>query len=108
MSCFPALEYIRLSNNSKLELQPDTFASNPRLKCLLCQRVKAKELLGISAQTKKNLSWVAFSLFAEKSPLTICRLLQGMDRLGRVEVRPLVEIQHLIAYAKSKMNIMCI
>ncbi|XP_030256607.1 toll-like receptor 13 isoform X2 [Sparus aurata] len=86
VSCFPALEYIRLSNNSKLELQPDTFASNPRLKCLLCQRVKAKELLGISAQTKKNLSWVAFSLFAEKSPLTICRLLQGMDRLGRVEV----------------------
>ncbi|XP_073346036.1 uncharacterized protein [Pagrus major] len=86
VSCFPALGYIRLSNNSKLELQADTFASNPRLKSLLCQRVKAEELLGLSAQTKKNLSRVAFSLFVEKSPLTICGLLQGMDRLVGIEV----------------------
>lgn len=87
VSCFPALEYIRLSNNSKLELQPDVFASNRRLKSLLCQGVKAEVLAGLSAETKKNLSWVAFSLFVEKSPLTICGLLKGLDQLERVEVQ---------------------
>lgn len=92
VSCFPALEYIRLSNNSKLELQADAFASNPRLKSLLCQGVKAEVLVGLSAETKKNLSWVAFSLFVEKSPLTICGLLKGMDQLEKVEVCALVEM----------------
>ncbi|XP_075949692.1 uncharacterized protein LOC142951777 [Anarhichas minor] len=86
VSCFPALEYIRLSNNSKLELQADVFASNPRLKSLLCQGVKAEVLVGLLAETKKNLSWVAFSLFVEKSPLTICGMLKGMDQLEKVEV----------------------
>ncbi|CAJ1080890.1 toll-like receptor 13 [Xyrichtys novacula] len=86
VSCFPALEYITLSNNSKLELQADAFASNPRLKGLLCQSVQAEMLLRLSAQTKKNLSWVAFSLYVEKSPLTICQLLKGMDHLGRAEI----------------------
>ncbi|XP_070708148.1 toll-like receptor 13 [Pempheris klunzingeri] len=86
VSCFPALEYIRLSNNSKLELQADVFASNPRLKSLLCQGVKAEVLAGLSAETKKNLTTVAFSLFIEKSPLTICGLLKGMDQLEKVEV----------------------
>lgn len=86
VSCFPALEYIRLSNNSKLELQADAFASNPRLNTLLCQGLKAEVLVGLSAGTKKNLSWVGFSLFAEKSPLTICDLLKGMDGLGKLEV----------------------
>ncbi|KAL7371994.1 hypothetical protein ABVT39_008181 [Epinephelus coioides] len=86
VSCFPALEYIRLSNNSKLELQADVFASNPRLKSLLCQGVKAEVLAELSAETKKNLSWVAFSLFVEKSPLTICGLLKGMDRLQKIMV----------------------
>ncbi|XP_070846835.1 toll-like receptor 13 [Chaetodon trifascialis] len=86
VSCYPALEYIRLSNNSKLELQPDVFASNPRLKSLLCQGVQAEVLVGLSAETKKNLSWVAFSLFVEKSPLTICGLLKGLDKLERVEI----------------------
>ncbi|KAM9336630.1 uncharacterized protein ABDE67_019665 [Symphorus nematophorus] len=90
VSCFPALEYIRLSNNSKLELRADVFATNPRLKSLLCQGVKAEMLLGLSAETKKNLSWVAFSLFVEKSPLTICGLIKGMDKLERVEVCALV------------------
>ncbi|KAM3591312.1 uncharacterized protein V6R79_000087 [Siganus canaliculatus] len=86
VSCFPALEYIRLSNNSKLELQPDAFASNRRLKSLLCQGVQAEELLGLSEETKKNLSWVAFSLFVEKSPLTICSILKGMEQLEKAEV----------------------
>ncbi|XP_070783197.1 toll-like receptor 13 [Enoplosus armatus] len=86
VSCFPALEYISLSNNSKLELQADVFASNPRLKSLLCQGVKAEVLEGLSVETKKNLSRVAFSLFVEKSPLTICGLLKGMDHLESVEV----------------------
>ncbi|KAF1373987.1 hypothetical protein PFLUV_G00244600 [Perca fluviatilis] len=86
VSCFPALEHIRLSNNSKLELQADVFASNPGLKTLLCQGVKGEVLVGLSAVTKKNLSWVAFSLFVEKSPLTICGLLKGMDQLKIVEV----------------------
>lgn len=96
VSCFPALEYIRLSNNSKLELQADVFASNPRLQSLLCQGVKAEVLVGLSAQTKKNLSWVTFSLFMDKSPLTICGLLKGMDQLQRVEVCALVEMQQLL------------
>ncbi|XP_068439518.1 toll-like receptor 13 [Clinocottus analis] len=86
VSCFPALEYIRLSNNSKLEVQADVFASNPRLKSLLCQGVKAEVLVRLLAESKKNLSWVAFSLFVEKSPLTICGLLKGMDQLEKVEV----------------------
>ncbi|XP_031147307.1 toll-like receptor 13 [Sander lucioperca] len=86
VSCFPALEHIRLSNNSKLELQADVFASNPGLKSLLCQGVKGEVLVGLSAVTKKNLSCVAFSLFVEKSPLTICGLLKGMDQLEKVEV----------------------
>nr|QXJ40778.1 toll-like receptor 13a [Sebastes schlegelii] len=86
VSGFPALEFIRLSNNSKLELQADVFASNPRLTSLLCQGVKAEVLVGPLAETKKNLSRVAFSLFVEKSPLTICGLLKGMDRLKRVEI----------------------
>ncbi|XP_051274354.1 toll-like receptor 13 [Dicentrarchus labrax] len=86
VSCFPALEYIRLSNNSKLELQADAFASNPRLKILLCKGVKAEMLMGLSAETKKNLSEVEFSLFVEKSPLTICGLLKEMDKLERLEV----------------------
>lgn len=87
VSCFPALEYIRLSNNSQLELRADVFASNPRLKSLLCQAVRAEVLAGLSAETKRNLSWVAFSLSVEKSPLTICALLGGMDQLERLEVR---------------------
>nr|USC27895.1 toll-like receptor 13 [Sebastiscus marmoratus] len=86
VSGFPALEFIRLSNNSKLELQADVFASNLRLKSLLCQGVKAEVLVGLLAETKKNLSRVAFSLFVEKSPLTICGLLKGMDQLEKVEV----------------------
>ncbi|TKS89932.1 Toll-like receptor 13 [Collichthys lucidus] len=86
VSCLPALEYIRLSNNSKFNLQEDAFASNPRLKSLLCQGVEAEMLLGLSAETKKNLSRVAFSLFVEKSPFTICDLLKGMDHLERIEV----------------------
>ncbi|XP_022598134.1 toll-like receptor 13 [Seriola dumerili] len=86
VSCFPALEYIRLSNNSKLELQADVFASNPRLKFLLLQRVKVEALVGLSMDTKRNLSWVAFSLFLDKSPLTVCRVIEGMDQLNRIEV----------------------
>ncbi|XP_050923345.1 toll-like receptor 13 [Lates calcarifer] len=86
VSCFPALEYIRLSNNSKLELQTDVFASNPRLKSLLLQRVKAEVLVRLSAETKRNLYWVAFSLFVEKSPLTVCDVLKGMDHLTGVEI----------------------
>lgn len=97
VSCFPALEYIRLSNNSKFNLQEDAFASNPRLKSLLCQGVKAEMLLGLSAETKKNLLRVAFSLFVEKSPFTICDLLKGMDHLERIEVCVLADIQHLLA-----------
>ncbi|XP_040922374.1 toll-like receptor 13 [Toxotes jaculatrix] len=86
VSCFPALEYIRLSNNSKLKLQADVFASNPRLKSLLLQRVKIEELMGLSVETKKNLTWVAFSLFLDKSPLTICGVLKEMDQLEKIEV----------------------
>ncbi|XP_020493189.2 toll-like receptor 13 [Labrus bergylta] len=86
VSCFPALEYIRLSNNSKLELQADVFSSNHRLKTLLCQSLNAEGLLRLSEDTKRNLTWVAFSLFVEKSPLTICQLLKGMDQLEKVEV----------------------
>eukprot|EP00064_Thunnus_orientalis_P004565 superscaffoldBa00000416_g4577 len=86
VSCFPALEYIRLSNNSELELQADVFASNRRLKSLLLQGVKAEVLVGLSEETKRNLSWVSFSLFVERSPFTICGLLKGMDQLERVEV----------------------
>lgn len=87
VSCFPALEHIRLSNNSKLELQADVFASNTRLKVLRLQAVKMEGLAGISAETKRRLSWVAFSLSLEKSPLTICEVLQGTDQLGKLEVR---------------------
>ncbi|XP_059180837.1 toll-like receptor 13 [Centropristis striata] len=86
VSCFPALEHIVLSNNTELELQADAFASNPRLKDLLCQGVKPEMLAALSAETKRNLSWVAFSLFIEKSPMTICGLLKGMDKLNKVEV----------------------
>ncbi|XP_071318192.1 toll-like receptor 13 [Trachinotus anak] len=86
VSCFTALEYIRLSNNSKLELQADVFASNPRLTSLLLQRVKVQALVGLSMDAKRNLSMVAFSLFLEKSPLTVCAVLKGMDKLERVEV----------------------
>ncbi|XP_074519569.1 uncharacterized protein LOC141785272 [Halichoeres trimaculatus] len=86
VSCFPALEHIRLSNNSKLELQEDVFASNRRLTALLCESVRAEMLLRISAKTKKTLSWVAFSLSMEKSPLTVCELLKGMNQLGRAEI----------------------
>lgn len=86
VSCYPALEYIRLSNNTRLELQSEAFAFNPRLTTLLLQGVEAKQLLGLSAQTKRNLTWVSFSLFVEKSPLTICGLLRGMDHLETVEV----------------------
>uniref|UniRef100_A0A3Q3LPW7 Toll-like receptor 13 n=1 Tax=Mastacembelus armatus TaxID=205130 RepID=A0A3Q3LPW7_9TELE len=86
VSCFPALEYIRLSNNSKLELQADVFASNSRLKTLHLQAVRARALVGLSAETKRNLSSVAFSLFVEKSPLTICGVLKGMDQLNTIEV----------------------
>ncbi|KAL6095162.1 uncharacterized protein ACO6RY_16420 [Pungitius sinensis] len=85
-SCFPALEYVRLSNNSGLELRADAFASNPRLRSLLGQGLRAEALAGLSAATKGNLTFVAFSLSVEKSPLTVCALLSGMDRLQRVEV----------------------
>lgn len=97
VSCFPALEYIRLSNNSKLELRADVFASNRRLKSLLLQGVKAEVLLGLSEETKWNLSWVSFSLFVERSPFTICGLLKGMDQLDRVEV----QVQAFLAYVMS-------
>nr|QFE31824.1 toll-like receptor 21-2 [Sillago sinica] len=86
VSCFPALTDIRLSNNSKLELEADVFASNPRLSTLHCQGMKAEMLMGLSAETKKNLSWVKCSLSVKKSPLTICGLLKGMDQLDRLEV----------------------
>ncbi|KAM6963459.1 uncharacterized protein LKV04_019530 [Tautogolabrus adspersus] len=86
VSCFPALEYIRLSNNSKLELQADVFSSNHRLKSLLCQSLNAEMLLRLPEDTKRNLTWVAFSLCVEKSPLTICQLLKGMNQLEKVEV----------------------
>lgn len=86
LSCFPALQHITLSFNPKLELQSDVFASNPGLKNLLCEGVKAEVLMGLSAETKRNLSWVSFSLSLEESPLTICGLLKGMEQLDRVEV----------------------
>ncbi|KAK1881839.1 Toll-like receptor 13 [Dissostichus eleginoides] len=86
LSCFPALQHITLSFNPKLELQSDVFASNPWLKNLLCEGVKAEVLMGLSAETKRNLSWVSFSLSLEESPLTICGLLKGMEQLDRVEV----------------------
>ncbi|KAK2884877.1 toll-like receptor 13 isoform X1 [Channa argus] len=86
VSCFPALEDIRLSNNSQLELQKDVFASNPRLKTLLLQAVKAEVLVGLSENTKRNLTSVAFSLFVEKSPLTICEMLKGMTHLIELKV----------------------
>ncbi|XP_063748664.1 toll-like receptor 13 isoform X2 [Eleginops maclovinus] len=56
------------------------------LKILQCRGIKAGQLMGLSAETKRNLSWVSFSLFIEKSPLTICGLLKGMEQLDRVEV----------------------
>ena len=87
VSCFPALEYVRLSNNTKLELQPDAFASNPKLSKLLLQAVNVDMLVRLSAQTKRNLFRVSFSLFVEKSPLTVCDVLTGMDHLDRVEVK---------------------
>lgn len=87
VSCFPALEFIQLSNNSKLQLQADVFAANPKLKSLLCRAVAAEELLGLSMETRRNLLWLVFSLFVEKSPLTICGLIQGMGRLQRLEVQ---------------------
>ncbi|XP_071387231.1 toll-like receptor 13 [Centroberyx affinis] len=86
VSGFPALEYIKLSNNSELELQADVFAYNPRLKSLLLKGTKAEVLAGLSMETKRNLSWVTFSVFVEKSSFTICGLLKGMDQLERVEV----------------------
>ncbi|XP_062298757.1 toll-like receptor 13 [Scomber scombrus] len=86
VSCFPALEYIRLSNNTELELQADVFAFNPKLRSLLLQGVKADVLGELSEETKKNLSWVSFSLFVERSPFTICGLMKGMDQLTRLEV----------------------
>ncbi|KAF7653097.1 hypothetical protein LDENG_00087220 [Lucifuga dentata] len=93
VSGFPALEYIRLSNNSKLELQADAFAYNPRLKSLLLQGVKAEIVLGLSVETKRRLSWVSFSVSVEKSPFTICGLLKGMDQLERVEVSYLYDLR---------------
>uniref|UniRef100_A0A3Q1FJT6 Toll-like receptor 13 n=1 Tax=Acanthochromis polyacanthus TaxID=80966 RepID=A0A3Q1FJT6_9TELE len=86
VSCFPALEYIRLSNNTEMQLPADVFASNPKLKTLLLQGVKAELLVGLSMQTKRNLSWLSVSLFLDKSPWTICELLRGMDQLEKIEV----------------------
>ncbi|KAK2820262.1 hypothetical protein Q5P01_023221 [Channa striata] len=86
VSCFPNLKYIKLSNNSQLELQKDAFASNPRLKTLLLQAVEAEVLVGLSEKTKRNLTYVAFSLFVEKSPLSICDMLKGMNRLSKLKV----------------------
>lgn len=105
VSCFPALEYIRLSNNSKLKLQADVFASNPRLKNLLLLSVKVEALVGLSLETKRNLSMVAFSLFLDKSPLTICEVLKDMDQLRRVEVCVLLVKQDLIVCAITFFSI---
>ncbi|TNN48077.1 Leucine-rich repeats and immunoglobulin-like domains protein 2 [Liparis tanakae] len=87
VSCFPALRSIGLSNNSRLALRPDAFASNPRLRTLLGRGVRTEVLMGLSAETRRNLTWVAFSLSLEKSPVTICGVLRGMERLQRVEVQ---------------------
>ncbi|XP_041672319.1 toll-like receptor 13 [Cheilinus undulatus] len=86
VSCFPALEYIGLSNNSKLHLQVDVFSSNHRLRTLLCQSIDPEMLLRLPAETKRNLTWVKFSLSLEKSPPTICQLIKGMNQLQRVDV----------------------
>lgn len=94
VSCFPALEYIKLSNNSNLELQADVFASNTRLKYLRLQAVEVEALVGLSAATKRNLSWVEFSLSLEKSRLTICGVLQGMDHLKKIHVHSVLLTQN--------------
>ncbi|XP_035987945.1 toll-like receptor 13 [Fundulus heteroclitus] len=86
VSCFPALKYIKLSNNSELELQPDVFESNQQLRTLLLVSVKLEALMGLSPQTKRNLSHVSFSMLAEKSPWTICDVLRGMDHISKVQV----------------------
>lgn len=86
VSCFPALEYIKLSNNSDLQLQADVFASNTKLQVLRLQAVKVEALVGLSAAAKRNLSWVEFSLSLKKSPLTVCGVLKGMNRLWKIEV----------------------
>ncbi|KAK5602921.1 hypothetical protein CRENBAI_019531 [Crenichthys baileyi] len=86
VSCFPALMYIQLSNNTELELRPDTFDSNQQLSTLLLQSVKVEGLMGLSGQTKRDLIHVSFSIFAEKSPWMICDVLRGMDNVSKVEV----------------------
>ncbi|KAM4624501.1 uncharacterized protein ACJ7VT_005351 [Polymixia lowei] len=86
VSSLPALEYIKLSNNTRLEPLADVFAHNPDLKCVLLQGIREEVLVGLSVETKRNLSWVAFSLFAENSSFTICELLNGMVQLKKVEV----------------------
>ncbi|MEQ2243488.1 hypothetical protein ILYODFUR_007492 [Ilyodon furcidens] len=86
VSCFPALTYIQLSNNTELELRPDTFDSNQQLSTLLLQSVKVEGLMGLSGQTKRDLIHVSFSMFAEKSPWMICDVLREMDNVSKVEV----------------------
>uniref|UniRef100_A0A3Q3ALU3 Uncharacterized protein n=1 Tax=Kryptolebias marmoratus TaxID=37003 RepID=A0A3Q3ALU3_KRYMA len=90
VSCFPALNLIKLSNNTELELEPDAFASNLNLKFLFLQSVRVEVLMGLNAETKKTLTCVSFSLFAEKSPWTICDVLRVMDNLSEVQVLVLV------------------
>ncbi|MEQ2202471.1 hypothetical protein XENOCAPTIV_002057 [Xenoophorus captivus] len=85
VSCFPALTYIQLSNNTELELRPDTFDSNQQLSTLLLQSVKVEGLMGLSGQTKRDLIHVSFSMFAEKSPWMICDVLREMDNVSKVE-----------------------
>lgn len=87
VSCFPALEYIKLSNNSELELQADVFDSNTRLKTLHLQEVKVEMLVGLSAQTKRKLSYVSFSLSLENPSLNICAVVKGMAHLTKLQVR---------------------
>ncbi|XP_038157016.1 toll-like receptor 13 [Cyprinodon tularosa] len=84
--CFPALKYIKLSNNTQLELQPDAFNSNRQLRTLLLQSVGVESLMGLSAQTRGDLIHISFSMFAENSSWTICDVLRQMENVTKVEV----------------------
>lgn len=104
VSCFPGLKYIQLSNNTDLQLQPDVFASNPKLRALHLQAVQVEMLVGLSAQTKRNLSEVSFSLSVEKSPWTICGVLKEMKHLRTVKVRASVELLPFFVVFYSVLN----
>ncbi|XP_035284833.1 toll-like receptor 13 [Anguilla anguilla] len=86
LSGFSGLIFLCLSFNPILHPVPHPLALAPSITRLMLQGIAPEVLAGLSDKFKHGLQETSFSISTQRSGISVCGLLKGMDNLKRVNI----------------------